>query len=138
MHLLSKIRQIFGRCEKCWNYAWDDGRLCTWHTPPGTYPPVLGVVQPPLVEECELNAVTPYVYTDGKRAFAPHCDQSVLHAPGECPFCDHYPDWQWMRAAQRINFTGHVDKDKAPCPSAHWRTAEQVHQWPGNTPEGYL
>ena len=66
------------------------------------------------------------------RAYAPHCDQSVLHAPGECEYCDHYPDWQEMRDRQRINFTGHQDPDKAPCPSTAFRALETLEKWHGN------
>jgi hypothetical protein len=72
------------------------------------------------------------------RAFAPHCDQSILHAPGECEFCDKYPDWQEMRTTQRIAFTGEpTSDDKAPCPSTWFRSAVQRDLWPGNRVEGY-
>lgn len=66
------------------------------------------------------------------RAFAPHCDQSILHAPGKCQYCDEYPDWQEMREVQRINFTGENDADKAPCPSEAFRPAEVRDRWGGN------
>lgn len=66
--------------------------------------------------------------------FAPHCDSSVLHAPGECQFCDQYPDWQAYRERARINFTGQDDPKKAPCPSTHFRPVEIVHRWYGNRP----
>lgn len=68
------------------------------------------------------------------RAYAPHCDQSVLHKPGECEYCDHYPDWQEMREVQRINYTGHFDTDKAPCPSHYFRHPDKVESWSGNLP----
>lgn len=45
----------------------------------------------------------------------PHCDQRVLHAPGECEFCDMNPMWQELRKAWGIAFTGHtpaVDGDR--------------------------
>lgn len=71
------------------------------------------------------------------RAYMPHCDSSILHAPGECDYCDAYPDWQEMREIQRINFTGHDDPGKAPCPSLHFRQAEVRDLWPGNRPGGY-
>lgn len=67
-----------------------------------------------------------------------HCDQTVLHAPGECQFCDHYPQAQALRQWWRINFTGHHDPDKAPCPSTHFRSDETRDLWPGNRPEGFL
>ena len=72
-----------------------------------------------------------------ERAYMPHCDQSILHAPGKCEHCDKYPDWQEMRVRQRINFTGEHDEDKAPCPSTHFRSEEVRDRWPGNTVHGY-
>lgn len=66
------------------------------------------------------------------RAYMPHCDQSVLHAPGACRPCDLYPDWQEMRKRQRINFTGESDELKAPCPTTYFREEETINQWPGN------
>lgn len=38
----------------------------------------------------------------------PHCDQRILHSPGECEFCDMNPEWQQLRKAWGIAFTGHV------------------------------
>lgn len=67
----------------------------------------------------------------------PHCDQSILHAPGTCDFCDKYPYAQALRAQWRINFTGEHDDDKAPCPSEYFRSGELRDRWPGNRPEGY-
>lgn len=72
-----------------------------------------------------------------ERAYAPHCDQSILHAPGVCDYCDMYPDWQEFRAAQRINFTGEYSEHFAPCPSEYFRPPEIRDRWPGNTPAGY-
>jgi len=69
-----------------------------------------------------------------ERAYAPHCDSSILHKPGECKYCDEYADWQEMRTTQRINFTGHFDKDKAPCPSHYFRDPEIAELWGGNMP----
>jgi hypothetical protein len=66
-----------------------------------------------------------------------HCDQTILHAPGACDYCDHYPEAQALREWWRINFTGETDPGKAPCPSEHFRSAELRDRWPGNTPEGY-
>lgn len=62
----------------------------------------------------------------------PHCDTSVLHAPGVCQFCDGHPDWQIYRMNARINFTGDDNPDLSPCPSTWYRTAEQVDSWYGN------
>jgi hypothetical protein len=68
----------------------------------------------------------------------PHCDQSVLHAPGECQFCDMHSDWQEYRIVARINFTGQSIEDCAPCPSEFFRSGEVRDRWPGNVaaPEG--
>lgn len=74
---------------------------------------------------------------EGERAFAPHCDSSILHAPGACEYCDHYPDWQQMRVTQCINFSGEHDPEKAPCPSTAFRPEEIRDRWPGNRPAGY-
>jgi len=67
-----------------------------------------------------------------KRAFAPHCDQAILHAPGVCKYCDGYPDWQEHRQVARINFTGEHEPDKAPCPSLMLRDDETRDRWPNN------
>lgn len=50
-----------------------------------------------------------------------------------CEFCDRHPEWQAYRVGARINFTGHHDPDKAPCPSSHHRDDEGM-AWPGNHP----
>lgn len=36
----------------------------------------------------------------------PHCDSRVLHGPGECRYCDSHPEWQELRQAWGIAFTG--------------------------------
>jgi len=64
----------------------------------------------------------------------PHCDQLILHAPGSCDHCDSHPDWQALRIAWEINFTGEEDPQKAPCPSAKYRPAYLAHRWHGNHP----
>jgi hypothetical protein len=69
-----------------------------------------------------------------ERAWAPHCDQSVLHAPGVCEHCDKYPDWQELRERWRINFTGENDDSKSICPSEWFRDLGTIHAWGGNTP----
>ncbi len=72
------------------------------------------------------------------RAFAPHCDQRVLHAPGECRYCDDYPDWQELRKLWGIAFTGKTPGTREmSCPSDFTRGLAGSHVWPGNTPEGY-
>lgn len=68
------------------------------------------------------------------RAYAPHCDPSILHAPGACRYCDEYPDWQAYRQVAGIAFTGQASDSLAPCPSTHFRSAEQRDAWYGNRP----
>lgn len=65
---------------------------------------------------------------------APHCDSTILHAPGECQYCDLYPDRQALRELWRTNYTGHHDDDLAPCPSEYFRSGETRDRWPGNRP----
>jgi hypothetical protein len=67
-----------------------------------------------------------------ERAYAPHCDQTVLHAPGECEHCDEYPDWQELRELWRMNFTGQDDYEKAPDPAIWFRDPEIIEKWFGN------
>ena len=50
---------------------------------------------------------------------APHCNEQVLHAPGECEFCDKYPERQQARIASNTPFS------------------PTDQPWPGNRPEGY-
>lgn len=72
----------------------------------------------------------------------PHCDTRVLHAPGECEYCDRRPEWQAIRKAWNIAFTGHVPVTDArtpwwvqqPCPSDAARGTGQAHTWGGNRP----
>jgi hypothetical protein len=44
----------------------------------------------------------------------PHCDSRVLHAPGECEYCDQRKEWQELRQAWGIAFTGHTPKASLP------------------------
>jgi len=64
----------------------------------------------------------------------PHCDALVLHAPGECEYCDRHPDWQQLRQMWGINFTGKTQPTKAPCPAERRRSVEKIHRWGGNRP----
>jgi hypothetical protein len=60
----------------------------------------------------------------------PHCDSNVLHAPGECDHCDHYPEAQDARMRGGINFTGHgLD------PATAKRPLETINRWGGNIPK---
>ena len=72
----------------------------------------------------------------------PHCDQRILHAPGECKYCDDRPEWQELRKAWGILFTGQSsDPDswtrQLPCPSDYNRpkgSMSDARQWGGNLP----
>lgn len=62
----------------------------------------------------------------------PHCDQRILHAPGECEYCDKHPEWQALRHAWGIAFTGYEpDGKELPCPAMHARP-EHFQAWIGN------
>jgi hypothetical protein len=72
------------------------------------------------------------------RAFAPHCDQRILHQPGDCWACDLYPDWQKLRELWGIDFSGHSTPGKLPCPADYHRPPGSLsdHQkWPNNRAE---
>ena len=62
----------------------------------------------------------------------PHCDQRILHAPHECEYCDHYGEWQALRVAWGICFTGYTpDGTELPCPADHAR-GDNHTKWGGN------
>lgn len=67
----------------------------------------------------------------------PHCDQAILHAPGECRYCDEHPDWQALRRLWGIAFTGHQPVlgeqwEEIACPSDIRRLGGLAARWPGN------
>jgi hypothetical protein len=62
----------------------------------------------------------------------PHCDQKILHAPGECDYCDMHPDWQELREIWGINFTGHSEEGKTKCPAERERNIDTINKWGGN------
>lgn len=64
----------------------------------------------------------------------PHCDSSVLHAPGECRYCDNYPQAQQERIDQKLNFTGQNKPGFGTCPSEVRRSLKIINAWPGNRP----
>ena len=65
----------------------------------------------------------------------PHCDPRVLHAPGECKYCDAHPDWQALRITWGIAFTGHEpQEDEKSDPSDKARGTGGAHVWGGNRP----
>jgi hypothetical protein len=62
----------------------------------------------------------------------PHCDQRILHAPGECAYCDAFPNWQDLRRAWGISFTGwEPEGTELPCPADYAR-GDTHNLWPGN------
>lgn len=64
----------------------------------------------------------------------PHCDPRILHAPGECEFCDTHPDWQALRQVWGIAFTGYEPGEtELPCPAMYARP-EMFERWGGNLP----
>lgn len=73
------------------------------------------------------------------RAFAPHCDQRILHKNGECWACDLYPDWQQLRELWGIAFTGHEpDGEQVACPADQMRppgSPSDHRRWFGNRAE---
>lgn len=74
----------------------------------------------------------------------PHCDQDILHAPGECRYCDAEPLWQQLRVLWGIAFTGHPPRittsgggrayEEIACPSDIRRLGGVANRWPGNQP----
>jgi hypothetical protein len=70
---------------------------------------------------------------------APHCDQAILHAPGECTFCDAQPEWQALRQLWGICFTGQPPANdwEIACPSDIRRPGGVNTLWPGNQTNGY-
>ena len=62
----------------------------------------------------------------------PHCDARILHAPGECKYCDMKPDWQMLRQSWSIAFTGYTPEGKElPCPADYAR-GDAHKNWIGN------
>lgn len=64
----------------------------------------------------------------------PHCDAGILHAPGECRYCDMHPEWQELRETWGINFTGQYDPNKLLCPAEQHRNLTKIEGWGGNIP----
>ena len=75
-----------------------------------------------------------------QRAFAPHCDQRVLHQPGICWACDLYPDWQDLRVKWGVAFTGQKPMPwEMPCPADHHRppgSKSDHRRWGPNRAQG--
>lgn len=64
----------------------------------------------------------------------PHCDQRILHAPEECEVCDRHPDWQALRSAWGIAFTGYQPEGKELPDPATYARGEVINNWIGNVP----
>lgn len=79
-----------------------------------------------------LTAVQEQTQTCG-----PHCDSFVLHAPGECEYCDRYPVLQVARQRLNIAYTMHTPVyGERPCPATLLRPVEKINRWGGNVPQG--
>ena len=62
----------------------------------------------------------------------PHCDPRILHAPGECEYCDCHSECQTLRMMWGIAFTGYTPEEKElPCPADYAR-GETHKLWGGN------
>lgn len=63
----------------------------------------------------------------------PHCDQRILHAPGECEHCDERPEWQALRQLWGIAFTGYEPGgNELPDPATNIRDFDVLNAWGGN------
>ncbi len=65
----------------------------------------------------------------------PHCDSRILHGPGVCEYCDRHPDWQALRGAWWIAFTGQQPTEgQMPCPADAARPpgSSDHRRWAGN------
>lgn len=84
----------------------------------------------------EFQGTTEEQFVYEKLGIFPHCDSRVLHKPGVCSVCDERPDWQALRMHWNINFTGESDPAKSQCPAEAFRSANMIHLWHGNRPNG--
>lgn len=73
-------------------------------------------------------AADPLLYQPGW----PHCDPCVLHAPGECEYCDRHPELQAVREVWGINYTGKHEPAKYLCPAEDARSLSVIERWGGN------
>lgn len=64
-----------------------------------------GYPDDPCEHECHAEDGVFLEINNGKRFQAPHCNASMLHAPGECYYCDHYPKRQQAYIDGGIPFT---------------------------------
>lgn len=72
----------------------------------------------------------------------PHCDQRILHAPGECRYCDELPDWQELRQSWCMAFSGHPpEHGQTACPAdlaVLYGERGDYNRWDGNRPSPEL
>lgn len=62
----------------------------------------------------------------------PHCDDLILHAPGECKVCDYYPTLQQLLVDLRVNYTGGRKAGFATSFAERRRPLHCVYAWEGN------
>jgi hypothetical protein len=80
-----------------------------------------------------FKKVTPAVIDQDFITRFPHCDQRILHARGECRWCDLHPEWQALRVAWGIAFTGYTPEGKElPDPATAARGTASLNSWDGN------
>ena len=80
-----------------------------------------------------FKKIKPNLTLHGCLAQFPHRDQRILHAPGECQFCDKHSDWQDLRIQWGIAFTGYEPEGtELPCPADYAR-GDNHTKWFGNT-----
>jgi len=72
------------------------------------------------------------MYQEAPESAFPHCDGLILHAPGECGYCDEYPRAQADRLRNHVSFTGASRFGWRICPSEERRHLEKIEKWPGN------
>ena len=67
-----------------------------------------------LLDAAEARLLTPRTISS-----FPHCDQRILHRPGTCRYCDMNPEWQELRIAWGIAFSGEEPDNTQPiaCPA---------------------
>ena len=89
----------------------------------------------PMTQDEAMNILTSHY-----RAPFPHCDQYVLHSPGTCEVCDHFPLYQALRIMWEIDFTNTMHDGNLPCPAKVRRDESVINQWHGNRPkpDGWL
>lgn len=75
-----------------------------------------------------------------KSAQWPHCESRILHAPGECAYCDERPELQMIRETWGICYTGHAPTSQTPIPcpadlAVSKGERADFNKWYGNVPK---